>query len=248
MKVRHHARLGVAGTLAQLWHLGGAGARVLRWRLLGRAPDFGPLNGQAVRLRIVRALFERFEPSTVVETGTYLATTTGFLADRGLPTFSVEIDPKYVGIARVRLRSRNNVQVLVGHSSRWLDVLGREGQLDRPLVYLDAHRPGDTLPLSDELRAVEAAADHAIMIIDDCLIPHDSGYGYDTYGGAPIALSTLRLPTGSRSAYPAIPASAETGARRGTLYVGLGDGREVIEALVTDGLLIDATSYFLRKK
>jgi hypothetical protein len=113
--------------------------------------------------------------------------------------------------------------------------------LERPFVYLDAHAPGDRLPLSDELEAVETTAEHAVVVIDDVLIPHDEGYGYDVYDGAPIALSTVQLPAGCRAAYPATPAVNETGARRGTLYAGLGDGATAVAALVAEGLLVDAT-------
>jgi hypothetical protein len=211
--------------------------------MIGRQPDFGPFNGQRFRTNAVVALLERFRPLTLVETGTYLATTTGFLADRGLPTFSVEDGPMYVGIARARLRSRDNVTLLVGDSSRWLAVLACEGQMERPLVYLDAHRPDEHLPLGDELAAIAAVAGHAVVVVDDCLVPHDSGYGYDVYGGVPISLESMTLPPGSRPAYPATPASRETGGRRGTLYVGWGDGAQAIEELVDRGMLLVAAQW-----
>lgn len=237
MKVRYDPQAGRPGRLAELRHLAGGISRVLWWRLIGRQPDFGPLNGQRSRTSAVVALLELFRPVTVVETGTYLATTTGFLADRGLPTFSVEVAPMYVGIARARLRSRDNVTLLVGDSSGWLAILAREGQLDRPLVYLDAHAPEQPLPLDCELAAIRGAAEHAVLVVDDCLVPHDNGYGYDVYGDLPISLERVNVPRGSRSAYPATPAAEETGGRRGTLYVGWGDGAQAIEQLVQRGML-----------
>jgi hypothetical protein len=132
------------------------------------------------------------------------------------------------------------VTVLVGDSSRALSLLGQEGRLERPFVYLDAHAPGGRLPLSDELEAVESAVEHAIVVIDDVLIPHDEGYGYDVYDGVPIALDTIRQPAGCRAAYPVTPAAEESGGRRGTMYLGLGDGGAAIGALVAEGLLVDA--------
>lgn len=78
---------------------------------------------------------------------------------------------------------------LVGESSRWLAILARKGHLDRPLVYPDAHAPGRRLPLGDELTAIGGASEHALLVVDDCLVPHDSGYGYDVYDGLPIGRS-----------------------------------------------------------
>jgi hypothetical protein len=94
----------------------------------------------------------------------------------------------------------------------------------RPLAYLDAHW-WEPLPLPHELTCLLQGWDDVLAVIDDCQVPADAGYGYDVYGGVPIAAEHLPL-DGALTAYPAQPATEEGGARRGTLYVARGAAAE----------------------
>ena len=47
--------------------------------------------------------------------------------------------------------------------------------------YLDAHDSGD-LPLREELEIIFENWSDAVVMIDDFMVPHDSGYGYGDYG------------------------------------------------------------------
>jgi hypothetical protein len=98
------------------------------------------------------------------------------------------------------------------------------------------------MPLLDELKVIASAAEDTIVIIDDFVVPHDPGYGHDTYNGVPLAIGALNLPRSFIAGYPAVAAAAETGARRGTLYAGVGDGADCIEALIREHRLIAAIS------
>src|SRR5215472_15825325 len=79
------------------------------WRLATR-----PFNGQRYRQDLFHNLIEKFSPIAIVETGTYLATTTEFMAKTELPIFSVESDPLNYGLARARLWWHRNVHLLRG--------------------------------------------------------------------------------------------------------------------------------------
>ena len=103
----------------------------------------GPFNGQRSRQDLFQSLVAKFAPIAIIETGTYLGTTTEFMAATGLPIFSVESMPRYYGFARARLWRCHNVHLLRGDSRAALRML-----FDGPLrgsrkhslfVYLDAH-------------------------------------------------------------------------------------------------------------
>ena len=120
----------------------------------------GPFNGQRSRQDLFHSLVERSAPIAIVETGTYLGTTTEFMAATGLPIFSVENNPRNFGYARARLWRSHNVHLLRGDSRAALRRL-----FDGPLrcsgnhslfVYLDAHWNND-LPLAEELEIVFGA-------------------------------------------------------------------------------------------
>src|SRR6516164_631039 len=114
----------------------------------------GPFNGQRFRVALFWALIRQLEPAAIVETGTYLGTTTELMAETGLPVFTVEEHPRSYGFARARLRRLRNVTLLHDDSRTALRTL-----FDGPLrgfagrtifFYLDAHW-NDDLPLADEL-------------------------------------------------------------------------------------------------
>ena len=218
-----------------------AALRALRWRSAPPWPGFGkPFNGQANRTGTVERLLGVFQPDALVETGTFLGDTTVALAARGLPVYTVEIKPEFFHLARRRLARRPNVTLLCGDSVEALSALRAALPFRRPFAYLDAHW-WDRLPLAGELAALTTGWTDVVAVIDDCAVPGDAGYAYDVYDGKPIGLEGLELPEDMAAAYPGVPSSAETGARRGTLYLGHGPGgRDAIERLVSERQLLPA--------
>src|SRR5947208_17186768 len=78
----------------------------------------GPFNGQAGRLAIFESLMAAITPGLILETGTYLGTTTELMAQTGLPLVTVEGNARNYGFARARLRRFRNVQIRFGDSRR----------------------------------------------------------------------------------------------------------------------------------
>lgn len=155
----------------------------------------------------------------IVETGTYIGTTTEFFAQFGVPVITIEVDPDLARRSSVRLGKWKNVEVRVDDSVRVLQELARE-PIDRTvptLFYLDAHW-GDHLPLHDEAELAVTHFAKAVLLIDDFAVPDDPGYGFDDYG--PDKRLTLEyllqaeLPHLSLY-FPSAPSHEETGARRG---------------------------------
>lgn len=189
----------------------------------------GPFNGQRARQVLFKRLVAATRPSAVIETGTYLGTTTEMLAEAGVPVFSVEADNRSYGFSRARFLFRRNVRLLRGDSRQALRALAAEPALtqrDRPVfAYLDAHWNAD-LPLAEELDIVFEQWPAAVAMIDDFEVPGDPGYAFDDYGGDDVLaeryVSTTRARHGLSIYYPATASAVETGARRGCAVLAKG--------------------------
>jgi hypothetical protein len=201
----------------------GAALRVADWRLCSAPwPGFPrPFAGQHCREAALDVLVAGFQPDAIIETGTFLGLTTRRLAAWNAPVFSVEVQPAWFHLARVHTRGQRRVTLICGDSVSGLRWVRDTIRPRRPLAYLDAHWEA-RLPLREELETLLGAWDDVVTVIDDCRVPHDTGYGYDTYAGMAIEAERLALPPSVQVSYPAASAREEGGARRGTLYAAWG--------------------------
>lgn len=218
-----------------------AAVSLLRRRRLLRKrpwPGFGePFNGQRIRERTVDSLIACFSPDALVETGTFMGFTTRWLCGYGLPTYTIEVSARYRHAARFALRDLENLTMIWGDSIDGLTMLTRDTAIGRPLAYLDAHWE-EHLPLDGELERLFSRWRNLITVIDDFRVPGEPAYGYDVYGGVPIALETTKIPKRAVVAFPAFPAAGETGSRRGTAFVAGGEeGRRALEVAEQAGLV-----------
>ena len=219
--------------------------RTLRWQTRAVRQRFfpggrptrraaSPFNGQEIRRQTVQRLLDVFSPDAVVETGTYFGDTTRYFAGNGQPVYSVEMSRVFCAAARVLLAGTKDVKVIRGDSAAVVEALVRQRRFQRPFAYLDAHWY-DRLPLRDEVAAL-MRCESAVAVVDDCRVPEDPDYGFDDYGKFRIDIELLEgmdLAAG----YPTDPAGSETGSRRGTLYLGHGDGREALARVADEGLI-----------
>ena len=181
------------------------------------------MNCQSARLALAQKIIASCTIKRIIETGTFIGTTTEFFAQFGIPVVTAESNSEYAGHARTRLANWKNVDLRVGDSVAVLQDLGREA-IDRAvptLFYLDAHW-SDRLPLREE---AELAIDNfacSVLMIDDFAVPDDPGYGFDDYGpGRRLDLGyLLSSKLQDLSIYfPSTPSSQEDGARRGCVVV-----------------------------
>ncbi|MFZ0845986.1 MAG: hypothetical protein WAM62_09360 [Pseudolabrys sp.] len=190
----------------------------------------GPFNGQASRQALFRALVEQFKPAAIVETGTFMGTTTAFMARDGLPVYSAEINPRAHGFAKARFRGVENVHLQLGDSRQLLgSVLDgplRSVQAQTLFVYLDAHWNAD-LPLAEELAIVFSRCPAAIVMVDDFHVPSDAGYAYDDFGPDDALTESYIAPAVAEHSldvfYPSTPSAEESGARRGCVILAKRD-------------------------
>jgi predicted O-methyltransferase YrrM len=186
----------------------------------------GPFNGQRARVALFESIVAKCSPVIIVETGTYLGTTTEYLAATQLPIYSVEHDRRAYAFAKTRLWRRRNVHLKQGDSREalraWFDGPLHSHSGGPMLIYLDAHW-GSDLPLSEELVVIFDHCSNAIVMIDDFRVPFDNGYGYDDYGDGKALVPAYIEPTirsfHLRAFYPSTPSAEETGARRGCVVL-----------------------------
>ena len=194
------------------------------------------MNGQSHRRRVLVELLRRWNPTAIVETGTFRGATTEFFAQLSTAdVFSCDSNPRYLNYARRRLANYSNIHLHLNDSPVFLaSILENLDSSQRVLAYLDAHWEKN-LPLWDEMRIITDSPTPTVVIVDDFKVPGDSGYGFDDYGsGKRLDLDSLAplLPKDWEVWAPSLPSSSETGARRGWVvscssstseFVGIGD-------------------------
>ncbi|AZQ66761.1 hypothetical protein EF888_06170 [Silicimonas algicola] len=158
----------------------------------------------------------------IVETGTFLGTSTEWFCSFQAPVWSCEASESYFGFSRQRLKSVPNANLVLADSRTALrEVL--DGPLKSAvhntiLFYLDAHWEDD-LPLADEIDIIFAACPRAVVLIDDFEVPGDTGYSYDDYGPGKALTAEYVAPSldkfGLVIMYPKVSSDLETGAKRG---------------------------------
>lgn len=182
-----------------------------------------PLNGQVGRLQICRQIFAKLPPSAVVETGTFVGNTTVFFAELGVPVYTAEVKPRYHAFAEMRFRPmRDRVHVELADSRAFLRRLANDPAVpkDGVFFYLDAHWYSD-LPLAEEIDTIFGSWQRSVVMIDDFAVPGDS-YEYDDYGPGAVLNAEYLDAIGRADMfrfYPALPASQETGAKRGCVVL-----------------------------
>lgn len=180
----------------------------------------GAFNGQGNRIAIFDELNAIYRFRRAFESGTYRGTTASFLASAiGGRVWTAEIDPWSFGFCQARFLLDRRIKTIFGDSRQALPrVMPRLRTQEPSFFYLDAHW-GEELPLRREIETILAEAARAVVMIDDCQVEGDSGYGYDDYGTArAITLDYIRAASrrfGPRLFFPRLAATHETGERRG---------------------------------
>lgn len=195
-----------------------------------------PFNGQAERTAIISELVRALDPDASIETGTYFGFTAAWMADHIPRVYTIERDPGFYNMARMRLRAKRNVTAILGDSAVVVPELAETSKIVRPFIYLDAHWGGG-LPLATEVDTSLRTWPDCLIVVDDFFVPHDSGYGYDIYDGRALSLEMLSVGDGVVLGFPSLPATRETGARRGTLFLGSGRGADLVSGLIDSGRL-----------
>jgi len=201
----------------------------MAFSLMLESPRFVPseaagFNAQLHRKKIFSDLMAAFNFEVIVETGTFIGNTTGYLTTTTQARiFTCEANRTFLSLAKSRLSGLANIHFTQGDSRQFLRTLFASellpAKLSKPVFfYLDAHWHDD-LPLGDEIQIIAENLKDFVIMVDDFQVPNEPGYGWDDYGGKNVLnLTTFQscfrqwklLPF-----FPSLPAPQETGGRRG---------------------------------
>ena len=185
--------------------------------------DYG-FNGQRYRKKIFKDLLKELNFNLIIETGTWIGNTTGYMAENSnLQVYSCEINKRFHSLAKLRLKHLDNISLTLDDSISFLKKLSNTDLImQKAFFYLDAHWY-EQLPLAAEIEIIANNWKDFVIMIDDFQVPGDEGYGYDNYGGD----NSLTLQTFSGifarhnliPFFPNLPSAQETGFRRGCVVL-----------------------------
>jgi hypothetical protein len=178
-----------------------------------------PLNGQYKRLEFFLILINMVKPNVLIETGTYIGSSTKFFAQFIDKVYTIESQEKYFLISQQRFKKLNllNVEGILGTSDTSIvEILkGLPSNSNKILLaYLDAHWYKD-IPTKLELEQLNHWGGPFIAMIDDFRVEDDPGYGFDKYDEITISKTLIPNLKNLFLYYPNIKSIDEAGARRG---------------------------------
>ncbi len=170
-------------------------------------------NGVKGRITIFQDLLNNYNFTNIIETGTYLGDTSGYMAlTSGLPVFTSEINPIFYALAKMRLKEITSVTLHNMDSRQMLIELAKQPDITRSecFIYLDAHW-GKDLPLREEISIIASNWDKFVLMIDDFMVPGDTGYVHDRYGTLKyINMPQLKIRHNLCSFFPSMPSGQES--------------------------------------
>lgn len=188
------------------------GIRVLVSSPSFRQDESAGFNGQKARKRLFENLVEKYNFASLVETGTFLGDSTGYMAaTTGIPVYSCERNPSLYALARYRLKDVPRVSLSHMDSRAFLHGLSARPEIvgGACFFYLDAHW-GKDVPLNEEIAIIAARWTKFIVMIDDFEVPGDDGYAHGGYGTLRrIGIPKLRASFDLGVYFPTTPSSEE---------------------------------------
>jgi hypothetical protein len=135
----------------------------------GRQLERQPFAGDGILRDTVHGLIQSHQIASVVETGTWLGSTTKALASMVPIVYTIEVDSHSYAQATQNLAAVPNVRQYFGASQNVLPTL--LPHVPRPTLYfLDAHWHGSH-PLLQELEIIAAADPAPVIVMHDMQVP-----------------------------------------------------------------------------
>lgn len=124
-------------------------------------------------------LKDKYNLTTVVETGTYHGITTEWLSFNFEKVYTVECNESFYNISQSRISELANVKSFLMDSPLFLEKILPEVDESNTIIFLDAH--WYTNPVLNELAAIKRSGKKPILAIHDFKVPGKPDLGYDSY-------------------------------------------------------------------
>tara|TARA_B100000212_G_scaffold327251_1_gene290385 strand:- start:193 stop:990 length:798 start_codon:yes stop_codon:yes gene_type:complete len=174
-----------------------------------------PFNSQIKRTKIISSILDNYKPENIIETGTFLGSTTEFFAKYSDNVISVERSELYYLIASSRLQNYENIKLYNNDSAIFLKNYNLSDKTY--FFYLDAHW-GSGLPVKEELEQIFRIKNF-IICIDDFKVPDGQDWGFDTYEEGELSIDYFDLIKSKSIFFPSYSLDEETGAKRGCIFI-----------------------------
>lgn len=169
-------------------------------------------NGVKGRKVIFQDLLSNYKFSHIIETGTYLGDTSGYMAKTsGIQVLTCEKNTSLYSLAKMRLKETRSVCLHNMDSREFLVELSKNPDITQNecFIYLDAHW-GKELPLKEEISTIASCWEKFVIMIDDFKVPGDEGYVHDSYGTLEyIDMSKLKTKYNLCAYFPSMLSSKE---------------------------------------
>ncbi len=215
--------------------------------VLVHSPTFqtgeGAFNGSEGRKRVFEEVLKKYRFSCIIETGTHIGETTGYLSVKSnKPVYSCETNKNMYSLARMRLKNIPGIYLYHSDSRECIKELSNNPETVNKEVffYLDAHWEKDC-PVVEEIELIASRWETFVIMIDDFQVPGDEGYGYDWYSPfRKMNISLIRPAIKKhklRAFFPAIPSAQASVQPNPRGFVILTRDQEYADAMETIPLL-----------
>lgn len=162
-------------------------------------------------------LRDKWGIKSIIETGTFYANTTKWLAENFDHVYTCEVHAQTYEIAKRELADYPNVEHNLEGSQTYLPKALAKAQ-GPVLVFLDAHWFEN--PLLTEIEAIGKSGVRPVTVIHDFKVP-DRNFGYDTYPGIVYDWDYIKdaIEKAYEGQYVKSYNSVAVGAKRGAIFI-----------------------------
>lgn len=169
-------------------------------------------------------LVQHHKIDAIIETGTYLGSTTVKFAEMVPAVFTIESNAAYYNQAKEYITSsgRDNITQFFGSSALTLPMVIVEASVfENKLFFLDAHW-GENNPLLQELAVIAKAGLKPVIVIHDFKVPECPELGFDSYNGQDYTWDWIAPAVEAiygSDGYSYFYNKEATGAKRGVIFI-----------------------------